>query len=191
MADNSEHRHHETLEPPRKSVELEDPGAHELSSENEDETHEKAFSDAQEDSNVRSRHNSPIPTTRVDDRDSHGEIPGTEAYNQRLQDAVPDELEIVGDTSNPSRRNTKTLPNRTATPGGTPIPMTVVEKVDATSPGTTAHSMRKADAVPDKIVQSPNAKASFGDDDASDAWISGGSISPEVPVPKTVVNQGG
>ncbi|KAL8713197.1 MAG: hypothetical protein Q9220_002718 [cf. Caloplaca sp. 1 TL-2023] len=192
MADNPEHPHHDTLAPPRKSVELEDPGAHELSSENEEENDEDVFSDAQEDPTARSGQNSPIPITRVekvDDSDSHGEIPGTEAYNQRLQDAVPDELEVVGDTSKPSRRNTQSQPNRTATPGGTPIPMTVVEKVDATSPshgdvpGTAAHSMRKADAVPDMIVQSPKAKASFGDD------VAAPSMTPEISVPKTVVTK--
>ncbi|KAL8836622.1 MAG: hypothetical protein Q9170_002845 [Blastenia crenularia] len=183
MADGSHHPYSDTLAPPRKSVELEDPGAHELSSDNE----EEVFSDAQE------GRNSPIPTTRVekvDDRESHGEVPGTEAYNMRKQDAVPDELEIIGDTSNPSsRRTSQSRPERTSTPGGTPIPKTVVEKIDSTSPshgevpGTAAHSIRQADAVPDVILQSPKAKATFGDS------LSASGSSPEIPVPKTVVTK--
>jgi hypothetical protein len=47
------------------------------------------------------------------------------------------------------------------TPGGTPIPMTVVEKVDPEEPshgdipGTIAHKVRAADAVPDVILKAP------------------------------------
>ncbi|KAL8989709.1 MAG: hypothetical protein Q9177_001467 [Variospora cf. flavescens] len=186
MADGS---HHDTLAPPRKSVELEDPGAHELSSGDE----EEVFSDAQEGPKEGSRNNSPIPTTRVekvDDRDSYGDVPGTEAYNMRRQDAVPDELEIVGDASNhSSRRVSQSQPDRTSTPGGTPIPKTIVEKVESISPShgevprTAAHSKRQADAVPDLILQSPKAKATFGIESPASA------PSPEVPVPKTVVTK--
>ncbi|KAI4205957.1 MAG: hypothetical protein LQ350_000142 [Teloschistes chrysophthalmus] len=189
MADNSQHPHADTLAPPRKSVELEDPGAHELSSDNEDEV----FSDAHEGPKQTSGKASPIPITRVekvDDHDSYGEVPGTEAYNLRKQDAVPDELEILGDTSKPSsRRTSQSQPERTSTPGGTPIPLTVVEKVDSASPshgevpGTAAHSMRQADAVPDVILQSPKAKTSFA------ASSPGGTIGPEIPIPKTVVTK--
>ena len=88
----------------------------------------------------------------------------------RRQDAVPDELEVVGDTSKPSsRRTSQSRPERTSTPGGTPIPKTVVEKIDPDTPshgdipGTDAFNMRQADAVPDVILQSPNAKSSFPD----------------------------
>ncbi|KAL8723185.1 MAG: hypothetical protein Q9225_000451 [Loekoesia sp. 1 TL-2023] len=189
MADGSQQPHSDSLAPPRKSVELEDPGAHELSSDNE----EEVFSDAQEGPKEPSGNSSPIPTTRVekvDDQKSHGEVPGTEAYNMRKQDAVPDVLEIVGDMSNPSsRRTSQSQPDRTSTPGGTPIPKTVVEKVDSTTPshgeipGTAAHSMRQADAVPDVILQSPKAKAAFGDSPQARA------ASPEISIPKTVVTK--
>ena len=108
----------------------------------------------------------------------------------RMQDAVPDELEIVGDTSSPSsRRPSHSQPIRTSTPGGTPVPKTIVEKVDSTSPshgdvpGTAAHSMRQADAVPDVILQSPKAKTAFGDHSPASA------TTPEVPIPKTVVTK--
>ncbi|KAF2139910.1 uncharacterized protein K452DRAFT_335843 [Aplosporella prunicola CBS 121167] len=80
------------LEPPRKSVELQDPGAHELDS-SEGEDH---FSDASEGDKAEADRNSttsPIPTTRVekvDDEPSHGDVPGTAAYEMRQADAVPD-----------------------------------------------------------------------------------------------------
>ena len=75
----------------------------------------------------------------------------------RIQDAVPDELEIVPDGKGSRRGSAQLEPDRTATPGGTPIPRTVVEKIDPESPshgdvpGTPAHAIRKADAVPDII----------------------------------------
>lgn len=108
----------------------------------------------------------------------------------RKQDAVPDELEIVGDVRSPSsRRVSQSQPDRTSTPGGTPIPKTVVEKVDSTSPShgevprTAAHHMRQADAVPDVILQSPKAKVAFGVSSPM------GSPSPGISVPKTVVTK--
>ena len=61
MADLSKPPKSPTLAPPRKSVELEDPGAHELS-ENEDDH----FSDAQEDRESHSAPSSPIPPPRVE-----------------------------------------------------------------------------------------------------------------------------
>ncbi len=107
----------------------------------------------------------PIPITRVervDDEPSHGEVPGTAAYRMRTKDAVPDELVI----------NTKFLASgppspalsvsRPTTPGGTPIPKTVVDMIDPTSPshgevpGTAAYAKRKADAVPDAIRKIPS-----------------------------------
>lgn len=108
----------------------------------------------------------------------------------RTQDAVPDVLEIVGDPSNrSSRRNSQSQPDRTSTPGGTPIPKTVVEKIDSTTPshgeipGTAAHSMRQADAVPDVILQSPKAKADIG------GSLQASATSSEVSIPKTVVTK--
>ncbi|KAL8745650.1 MAG: hypothetical protein Q9190_002227 [Brigantiaea leucoxantha] len=189
MADSSYPPHSETLAPPRKSVELVDPGAHELeSSENEDDV----FSDAPEGPKSITGANSPVPTTRVekvDDRDSYGEVPGTEAYEMRLQDAVPDDVEVVkeAETSRPPSRSSQ--PDRTSTPGGTPIPRTVVEKIDPTAPshgevpGTTAYSMRQADAVPDEILKSPPLGGSF-DNQSEDKGIKA-----ETPIPTTVVTK--
>jgi hypothetical protein len=53
------------------------------------------------------------------------------------------------------------LSDRPITPGGTPIPKTVVEKVDPDEPshgdvpGTHAFEVRAADAVPDVILKAP------------------------------------
>ncbi|KAL8903271.1 MAG: hypothetical protein Q9207_004040 [Kuettlingeria erythrocarpa] len=108
----------------------------------------------------------------------------------RRQDAVPDELEIVGDVRSPSsRRVSQSQPDRTSTPGGTPIPKTVVEKIDSASPShgevprTAAHHMRQADAVPDVILQSPKANIAFGASSPVSA------PSPEISIPKTVVTK--
>lgn len=110
----------------------------------------------------------------MDDEARHGEVPGTPAYRLRLQDAVPDEIEIVPEGRR-SRASTTTSQSRGRalsgagaggsqsrphTPGGTPIPKTVVEKVDFTPSygeveGTPAKEMRMADAMPDEIRQAP------------------------------------
>ncbi|KAH8700304.1 hypothetical protein BGW36DRAFT_373837 [Talaromyces proteolyticus] len=147
------------LEPPHKGVEVEDSGVQESASE------EDHFSDAsegrsQENSLASSRAASPVPRTRVekvDDQPRHGEVPGTLAYEKREQDAVPDEMEVVPEGSR-SRSSSRVA--RPSTPGGTPIPRTMVVKVDETPshgevPGTEAYELRKADAVPDTVVKTP------------------------------------
>jgi hypothetical protein len=110
---------------------------------------------------------------RVDDKALHGEIPGTPAYNLRAQDAVPDEIEIVpegrrsrsGTTASGQRGRALSTTgsaagSRPQTPGGSPIPKTVVEKVDfkpsyGEVEGTPAKEMRMADAMPDEIRSAP------------------------------------
>ncbi|KAL9094038.1 MAG: hypothetical protein Q9165_003708 [Trypethelium subeluteriae] len=152
------------LQPPRKSVELEDDGARELES-SEGEEH---FSDASE--GKMSSETSPVPITRVervDDKPSHGEVPGTEAYKIRTQDAVPDEVEVVPEGTRSRSSSRVSSSGKSRSPGGTSIPRTVVEKVDDTPshgevPGTYAHELRKADAEPDEIIKSPDKEgASF------------------------------
>ncbi|KAF2107637.1 hypothetical protein BDV96DRAFT_589133 [Lophiotrema nucula] len=153
------------LSPPRKSVELQDPGAHELES-----SSDEHFSDASEGREARagqaerSNATSPIPMTRVervDDEPSYGEVPGTDAYNKRAQDAVPDEVEIVPEGTRSRSVSRVSAENRPLTPGGSPVPRTVVEKVDPETPshgevpGTEAHKIRAADAIPDVILKAP------------------------------------
>jgi hypothetical protein len=134
-----------------------------------DASSEDHFSDAQEgqlpSGADRSDDHSPIPTTRVervDDQPAYGEVPGTPAYKMRMQDAVPDEVEVVPDGQRSRSASRVSLGgSRPWTPGGSPIPKTVVEKVDPEKPsygdvpGTAAHELRKADAEPDIILKAP------------------------------------
>ncbi|KAF4968149.1 hypothetical protein FSARC_4425 [Fusarium sarcochroum] len=135
----------EKLEPP-KGAPVEDPGARELAEESES---DDQFTDAA--SGAESpKISSPIPKTRVekvDDQPSHGEVPGTQAYEMRGQDAQPDEIAIA--------------PEETKSQGSlTPeviAPTTVVE--EAPGARSRSHSIqyeerRKADASPDILVDS-------------------------------------
>jgi len=149
MAENSK----ANLEPPRRSS-IADPGAHDLDSSDSDDH----FSDAQSGLEQSSGSASPaIPVTRVekvDNEPSYGELPGTEAYKLRESDAEPDEIAVV---SKPDDAEAKVALSGSTTPGGQPIPLTVVEKVDSSTPshgeipGTLAHEKRAADAVPDVV----------------------------------------
>ena len=174
------------LELPRKSVELEDSGAHppgkgsqllfkdpanakapDIPDINGSSDESEQFTDASE-GHPGALPNpgdaSPVPKTRVervDDQPAHGEIPGTAAYKLRSKDAVPDEVEVIPEGQR-SRASSRLRPeDRPSTPGGTPIPRIVAEKIDPDKPaygdvpGTTAYEMRKADAKPDEVVRSP------------------------------------
>ncbi|KAJ5386725.1 hypothetical protein N7509_009266 [Penicillium cosmopolitanum] len=149
------------LELPSKTTERDDPGAEDTISDSD----EEHFSDAsegheQQSSSPHSVRTSPVPRTRVERVDSnpqHGEVPGTEAYNIRDQDAVPDQVEVIREGS-PSRDPSPVgLNDRPTTSGDSPIPRTMVEKVDPESPsygeipGTEAFEKRQADAVPDFV----------------------------------------
>ncbi|EDN08014.1 conserved hypothetical protein [Histoplasma mississippiense (nom. inval.)] len=147
------------LEPPPKGVELDDPGAQPSSCESEDEH----FSDASEGiaTHLRSQTPSPIPRTRVekiDDSPSYGEVPGSPAYEKRVLDAVPDEIEIIGSRL-PSRPQSSASIRAALPPNLAPAPRTVVEKIDPTSPsygeepGTLAYESHKADSAPDVILK--------------------------------------
>ncbi|KAI0012099.1 hypothetical protein F4779DRAFT_569374 [Xylariaceae sp. FL0662B] len=122
----------------------EDPGARELASSDSDEH----FSDAQTSPGA----TSPVPRTRVekvDDEPSYGEVPGTEAYKKRTEDATPDEIAIIEEN-----RPRSVSPDRPVTPGGRPIPKTVIEET-ADVPGSSTHHyhehLHQADAAPDYI----------------------------------------
>ncbi|OJJ51274.1 hypothetical protein ASPZODRAFT_163132 [Penicilliopsis zonata CBS 506.65] len=157
------------LEPPKKSVEFEDVGAQETAS-NSDDDH---FSDASEGRDFAHSHPpsgraSPVPRTRVekvDDEPRYGEVPGTTAYEKRGHDAVPDEIEVIPEGTRSRSHSAVRDLDRPVTPGGTPIPRTLVEKVDPTSPslgeipGTAAYKQRKADAVPDLVVRAGDFSA--------------------------------
>ncbi|KAI1808374.1 hypothetical protein F4811DRAFT_502349 [Daldinia bambusicola] len=131
--------------PERKGTE--DAGAHELASDSDEH-----FSDAQSSPRNSQGATSPVPRTRVekvDDEPSYGEIPGTEAYNKRTEDAEPDEIAIMHD-----QKPQSISPDRPVTPGGHPIPKTVVDE-SADAPGSSTprynENLRRADAEPDFI----------------------------------------
>ena len=98
---------------------------------------------------------------RVDDEPSYGEVPGTDAYAKRTQDAVPDEVEVVPEGQRSRSTSRVSASDRPYTPGGTQIPLTVVEKIDPDAPshgdvpGTLAHDLRAADAKPDVVLKAP------------------------------------
>lgn len=77
----------------------------------------------------------------------------------RIQDAVPDELEIIPDGGESKHSPGHIHPDTSPAAATKPIPKTVVQKVIPATPshgevpGTAAHSIRKADAVPDVVVQ--------------------------------------
>ena len=120
---------------------------------------------------------------QVDDSDRYGEVPGTPAYKLREHDAVPDEVEIVGQTT-PDRSKSHTPTNSTTQPLSPKIPTTVVEKIDPSSPshgevpGTPAHAKRMADAVPDVVrpVGEPESGSSSEEDDFTKQDVPGDGI---------------
>jgi hypothetical protein len=114
------------------------------------------FSDAQSAPENSSRAVSPIPRTRIEKVDaepSYGEVPGTEAYNKRTEDASPDEIAIV-----PDEQSLPPIIDRSPSPGSKPIPKTVVDETEDV-PGSTTHRyhehMHQADATPD-FVRKPD-----------------------------------
>lgn len=112
-----------------------------------------------------------MPRTRVekvDENPSHGDVPGTSAYEKRGQDSVPDEVEVIPEGS---RSRSQSVAERQTNEGeGESVPRTVVEKVEPDRPshgdvpGTAAYDQRKADAVPDMV----KTAGGFPEDDDED-----------------------
>ncbi|CAK7232434.1 hypothetical protein SBRCBS47491_008269 [Sporothrix bragantina] len=120
------------------------------------------FSDAQSVPNESSRAQSPIPRTRVEkvsDEPSYGEVPGTEAYRMREGDAEPDEIAVIADSEDAANdaggsTTTTNIPDRPSTPGGQPIPTTVLEEsADGDGAKTPDGKKHEADPLPDLIVK--------------------------------------
>ncbi|KAI1638564.1 hypothetical protein F4809DRAFT_599653 [Biscogniauxia mediterranea] len=136
-----------SLEAPERTG-TRDPGAHELESSDSDDH----FSDAQSGPELNPGAASPVPRTRVekvDDEPSYGEVPGTDAYEKRTKDAEPDEIAIIEE-----KRPRSASIDEPVTPGGHPIPKTVVDQT-ADAPGSSTHRyhehLHEADAAPDFI----------------------------------------
>lgn len=145
-----ERRPSSSLEAPDRTG-TEDPGAHELEASDSDEH----YSDAQSSPGNSTGAASPIPKTRVekvDDEPSYGEVPGTEAYDKRTEDAEPDEIAIILDEPSPPSRSQAVAPSRII------IPKTVVDETDDV-PGSSTHGyhehLHQVDAAPD-IIRKPD-----------------------------------
>ncbi|KAK4079588.1 hypothetical protein Trihar35433_693 [Trichoderma harzianum] len=159
MADSRE------LEPPPQTH-VEDPGAHQLAEASDS---EDQFTDAQS-APTSPGVSSPLPKTRVekvDNEPSYGEVPGTEAYEKREQDAEPDEIAVIP-VKDPESSPSTPLES-------VAVPVTVVEESTGDYPGQhdpQEQEKHKADATPD-IILSPNGEIRSGNEDAiSDAPLS-------------------
>jgi hypothetical protein len=119
---------------------------------------EEHFSDAHSAPSSESHPTSPIPKTRVervDDKPAYGEVPGTAAYQMREEDAAPDEIAYVPEPNSapetvPGGEQDGTPP----TPGGQPIPKTVVEESPDTEGSVTHPEIEKkhvSDPHPDVV----------------------------------------
>jgi len=162
---------------------------------------EEYFSDASEGRRRGSRPSSPlrtpspIPRTRVqkvDTRASYGEAPGSPAYKERLQDAVPDEIEILPEGRTSKRSSAFLEPP--SSPGDMLAPRTVVEKIDPASPsygevpGTLAYEQRLADAAPDLVVKATETSKETPALSLRQMHESGnGAVAGNRVVPKTVI----
>lgn len=117
---------------------------------------------------------SPVPRTRVervDDKPAYGEVPGTAAYRMREEDAVPDEIAIIPDPSNPSPEQPEPS-DRPTTPGGHPIPKTVVQETPDAE-GSVTHpeieQRHKSDPQPDLVVKADGKVEEGGAANGTDA----------------------
>lgn len=115
---------------------------------------------------------SPIPRTRVekvDDKPAYGEVPGTQAYRMREEDAEPDEIAIIPDEKDPSPPEPEHAA-RSPTPGGHPIPKTVVEETPDAE-GAVTHSeveqRHKSDPHPDLLVKADGQRVEKGGEAAN------------------------
>lgn len=103
---------------------------------------------------------SPIPRTRVEkvsDEPSYGEVPGTDAYRKREGDAEPDEIAIIPDDVEKERhrKRSASMPHP-GTPGGQPIPTTILEEAEDISgqkDSTPPHRRHRADSRPDIVLR--------------------------------------
>ncbi|KND95246.1 Uncharacterized protein C8E11.05c [Tolypocladium ophioglossoides CBS 100239] len=146
---------------PAPEVNVADPGARQLSESSDDD--EDQFTDAQS-GPVSPNRTSPVPKTRVEQVDhepSHGEVPGTEAYKKREDDAEPDEIAVSldGDAQTPIATT------------GIEVPATVVEEAPGHEPSSRSsesENKRSADAVSDIMPNSDGevegSNDDFGDD---------------------------
>ncbi|KJR89466.1 uncharacterized protein SPSK_06127 [Sporothrix schenckii 1099-18] len=171
-----------SLSPPERTH-TEDPGAHDLKPQNTaDSESDDHFSDAHS-LPAESSRASPIPRTRVEkisDEPSYGEVPGTDAYRLREGDAEPDEIAMIADADGGASDGLATthLPDRPSTPGGKPIPTTLVEETpDGDGAKTPDGKKHESDPVPDLVVKADGTLNFAG----NTALNSSDSSSPQEP----------
>jgi len=172
---------HPNLEPPTRPS-IEDPGAHDLDASDSDDQFEDARSGMEQ-----SALNSPVPVTRLQKVDTDSE--------KSAADAVPDQVAVKPEELLARLETVSNSPNsRPSTPGGRPIPTTVVEKLDPDTPshgevpGTPAHEMRMADAVPDIVIRA-SPRGSRASSISSRPRSRAGSTPGDRPIPKTRVER--
>lgn len=109
----------------------------------------------------------------------------------REQDAVPDVVEVIPEGRTSRRGSLVNEETGNDSARATPIPKTVVEKLDIENPGhgevpgTTAYKAHRADAVPDEVYQAYKASSSEANSPSEPRSAS----SEEVPVPRTVITR--
>jgi hypothetical protein len=99
---------------------------------------------------------------RVDDKPAYGEVPGTAAYQLREEDAAPDEIAYVPEPSSDTEPGPGSEQDGTSpTPGGQPIPKTVVEESPDVEGSVTHPEIEKrheADPHPDVVLKADGQK---------------------------------
>lgn len=114
-------------------------------------------------------------------------MPGTAAYEKREKDSVPDEVEVIPEGSRSRSQSTAQSP----APGNSPVPRTVVERVEPERPshgdvpGTDAYNKRKADAVPDLVTTAPES----GGTPELDPEPNAATAADDTAVPETLVSE--
>lgn len=107
---------------------------------------------------------SSVPRTVVErvepERPSHGDVPGTFAYDQRRADAVPDVVKTAPESGETSESGPEESSDDDT--ANTAVPETVVSQVETPSdekaePKLYAHRRRPSDAVPDVMETVPDA----------------------------------
>jgi hypothetical protein len=167
---------HKNLEPPLRTS-IDDSGAHGLGRDLQDRTcdqdnalltqhvdssdSDEHFSDAQSGLENSGAASPVVPITRVEKGDSdgrHGEVPGTLASRMRKNDAEPDEVAVVPDTTG----GVDSSANK-----GRLIHTNIVEKVEPSSlahgeiSGILAHDQRTTDAAPNMVVELDHSSPQF------------------------------